>query len=301
MIEENKVIWKGSSGAMHLQSAGTHKGGTRTLLGNFPGGPVARTSPSNAEGVGSIPGQGTKTPHASQPKNQKRKQKQYCNKFNKSFKKMVHIKKKKNLGEKKSHIRVEAKHRFSGKLNYKDGFHVLHRKYLPTRRKRFGIQTRGVCTQRLCETVLKPGRGMVNMLVQGYQHRSVRDSDISKGVTTQRRRKNNQFLARHKWVRKDGWDVGKKKKREPKELKVWKHRKLVRSYPITTVIEASAGCLEFAAPSRRVFNRPDPFTLNHKGLYWMLLEINLGLENRFYRILPSLIKRAVIDIKKILE
>ena len=159
---------------------------------------MARTSPSNAEGVGSIPGQGTKTPHASQPKNQKRKQKQYCNKFNKSFKKMVHIKKKKNLGEKKSHIRVEAKHRFSGKLNYKDGFHVLHRKYLPTRRKRFGIQTRGVCTQRLCETVLKPGRGMVNMLVQGYQHRSVRDSDISKGVTTQRRRKNNQFLARHK-------------------------------------------------------------------------------------------------------
>ena len=190
--------------------AGTRRGGTKTLLGNFPGGPVARTSPSNAEGVGSIPSQGTKTPHASQPKNQKRKEKQYGNKFNKSFKKMVHIKKKKKiLGGKKSHISVEAKHRFSGKLNYKDGFHVLHRKYLPTRRKRFGIQTRGVCTQHLCETALKPGRGTVNMLVQGYQHRSVRDSDISKGVTTQRRKKNNQFLARQKWVRKDGWDVKK--------------------------------------------------------------------------------------------
>ena len=125
----------------------------------------------------------------------------------KALKKWSTSKKKKILGKKKSHISVEAKHRFSGKLNYKDGFHVLHRKYLPTRRKRFGIQTRGVCTQHLCETVLKPGRGMVNMLVQGYQHRSVRDSDISKGVTTQRRRKNNQFLARQKWVRKDGWDV----------------------------------------------------------------------------------------------
>ena len=61
---------------------------------------MIKTSPSNAGGVGLIPGQGTKTPRASQPKNQERKQKQYCTKFNKDFKKMVHIKKK-NLGEKK--------------------------------------------------------------------------------------------------------------------------------------------------------------------------------------------------------
>ena len=32
----------------------------------FPGGPVARTSPSTAGGASSIPGQGTKIPHAVQ-------------------------------------------------------------------------------------------------------------------------------------------------------------------------------------------------------------------------------------------
>ena len=52
---------------------------------DFPGGPVVKTSLSNAGGVGLIPGQGTKIPHASQPKNQNIKQKQYCNKFNKDF------------------------------------------------------------------------------------------------------------------------------------------------------------------------------------------------------------------------
>ena len=36
--------------------------------GDFSGGPVAKTSPSNARGVGSIPGQRAKIPHASQPK-----------------------------------------------------------------------------------------------------------------------------------------------------------------------------------------------------------------------------------------
>ena len=38
--------------------------------GDFPGGPVVKTSPSNAMGAGSIPGGGAKIPHASQPKNQ---------------------------------------------------------------------------------------------------------------------------------------------------------------------------------------------------------------------------------------
>ena len=33
-------------------------------LGDFPGGPVVKNPPSNAEDVGSIPGQGTKIPHA---------------------------------------------------------------------------------------------------------------------------------------------------------------------------------------------------------------------------------------------
>ena len=51
------------------------------------GGPVVKTSPSNAGGVGSIPGRGTKIPRASWPKNQNIKQKKYCNKFNKDLKK----------------------------------------------------------------------------------------------------------------------------------------------------------------------------------------------------------------------
>jgi len=35
---------------------------------DFPGGPVVKTLPSNAEGVGSIPGWAAKIPHASQTK-----------------------------------------------------------------------------------------------------------------------------------------------------------------------------------------------------------------------------------------
>ena len=64
---------------------------------DFPGGPVVKTLPSNEGGVASIPGQGAKIPHASGPKNQNIKQKQYCNKFNKDFKNGPHQKKKKNL------------------------------------------------------------------------------------------------------------------------------------------------------------------------------------------------------------
>ena len=52
----------------------------------LPGGPVAKNPPSNAGGMGSIPGLGAKIPHASWPKTQNIKQKQYCNKFNKDFK-----------------------------------------------------------------------------------------------------------------------------------------------------------------------------------------------------------------------
>ena len=62
---------------------------------DFPGGPVVKTSAFNAGGAGSIPGRGAKFPHASRPKHQNIKQKQYCNKFNKDLKKkkVVHIKK----------------------------------------------------------------------------------------------------------------------------------------------------------------------------------------------------------------
>ena len=52
----------------------------------FPGGPVVKPSPSSAWGTGSVPGQGAKIPHASWPKKQNIKQKQYCNRLNKDFK-----------------------------------------------------------------------------------------------------------------------------------------------------------------------------------------------------------------------
>ena len=54
---------------------------------DFPDSPVVKTLPSNAGGVGSIPGWGAKIPHVSGPKNQNIKQKQYCNKFNKRLQK----------------------------------------------------------------------------------------------------------------------------------------------------------------------------------------------------------------------
>ena len=59
--------------------------------GNFPGGPVVKTLPSNAVGAGLIPGWGAKIPHTSGPKNQ--------NRSNIVIKilKMAHIKKKKRI------------------------------------------------------------------------------------------------------------------------------------------------------------------------------------------------------------
>ena len=53
---------------------------------------MVKTSPSNAGGTGLIPGRGAKIPHASQPKNQNIKQKQYCNEFNKDFRNGPHQK-----------------------------------------------------------------------------------------------------------------------------------------------------------------------------------------------------------------
>ena len=56
---------------------------------------MVKTSPSNAGGVGLMPGRGAKIPRASRPKNQNIEQKRYCNKFNKDFKIGPHQKKKK--------------------------------------------------------------------------------------------------------------------------------------------------------------------------------------------------------------
>ena len=74
---------------------------------------MVKNLPSKAGGAGLIPGQGAKIPHASQPKkpNQnKKKQKQYCNKFNKNFKKWSTSKKKKlrekRIGELEQPLRL---------------------------------------------------------------------------------------------------------------------------------------------------------------------------------------------------
>ena len=67
----------------------------KSTFWDFPGGPVVKTLSSNAGSAGSIPGRGAKIPHASRPKNQNLKQKQYCNKFNKDFKNGPHQEKKK--------------------------------------------------------------------------------------------------------------------------------------------------------------------------------------------------------------
>ena len=59
--------------------------------GDFFGGPVVKIVSSNAGDADSIPSQGTKIhrEHASWPKHQNIKQKQYCNKFNTDFINMV--------------------------------------------------------------------------------------------------------------------------------------------------------------------------------------------------------------------
>ena len=51
---------------------------------------MVKTLTSNAGGASSIPGRGAKIRHALQTKNQNIKQKEYCNKFNKDFKKGPH-------------------------------------------------------------------------------------------------------------------------------------------------------------------------------------------------------------------
>ena len=55
---------------------------------DFPGGPVVKNPPTNAEDMGLISGHRAKSPHALWPKNQNIKQKHYCNEFNKDLKKI---------------------------------------------------------------------------------------------------------------------------------------------------------------------------------------------------------------------
>jgi len=57
----------------------------RNAIRDFPGNPVVKTLPSNAGGVGLIPGWGATIPHASKPPNQNIKHNQYWNIFNKDF------------------------------------------------------------------------------------------------------------------------------------------------------------------------------------------------------------------------
>ena len=65
---------------------------SKQQIRDFPGGPVVKNSPSKASGTGLIPHQGARIPHASWPKSQSIKQKQYCNK--KDFKSDPHQKRK---------------------------------------------------------------------------------------------------------------------------------------------------------------------------------------------------------------
>ena len=55
--------------------------------------------------MGSIPGQGARTPHASQLGSQNIKQKQYCSKFNKDFESSSTLKK--NLRKKNCKLEIE--------------------------------------------------------------------------------------------------------------------------------------------------------------------------------------------------
>ena len=64
-----------------------YRGDIKNRWWNFPGSSVVKASPSNAGGAGLIPDRAATIPHALWPKNQSIKQKQYCNKFNKDFKK----------------------------------------------------------------------------------------------------------------------------------------------------------------------------------------------------------------------
>ena len=71
------------------------KNGIKGPCKDCPGGPVIKTSPSNAGGARSIPGQGAMIPHASWPNPRKTQNRSNIVINSIKAKKMVHIKKKK--------------------------------------------------------------------------------------------------------------------------------------------------------------------------------------------------------------
>ena len=80
---------------------------TLVYCGDFSGGPVVKTLPFNTGSVGLIPHQGTKIPHASWPKNQNMNNRSNVVTNSLSTLKMVHIKNKKSLIEKKKQTRIQ--------------------------------------------------------------------------------------------------------------------------------------------------------------------------------------------------
>ena len=59
----------------------------RGVAGALPGSSVVKTLPSSFGGACSVPDVGAENPHTSCRKPEHKQQKQYCNKFNKDFKK----------------------------------------------------------------------------------------------------------------------------------------------------------------------------------------------------------------------
>lgn len=109
-------------------------------------------------------------------------------------------------------ISAGAEHKFQSEFNHKYGFRVLQRTRFTHRRKGCGIQTRAIrARHRLCEIAdAQAGNGKrVRTTAPTCRSATVGDSDVSKGATTQRRRKKNRFLAGQKRVEKEGCDVKK--------------------------------------------------------------------------------------------
>ena len=86
------MSWLFASGGQNMHAASVSSLGQRQHpqkygSWDFPVGPVVKTSPSNARGVGSTPAWRAKIPPAAWPKHRNIKQKQCCDRFNKDKKK----------------------------------------------------------------------------------------------------------------------------------------------------------------------------------------------------------------------
>ena len=75
---------------MNVESENKYKDLKKESLGISLAAQWLRTSPSDAGGVGSIPGRGGGIPHALWPKDQGMERRQYCNKFSGDFKNGPH-------------------------------------------------------------------------------------------------------------------------------------------------------------------------------------------------------------------